>query len=345
MAITGHLDDFSLAELIEFFCNQRKTGRLKITYARGPALFFFQNGFLVDAKIGVLVGLDAVYYALTLENSPFQFSVSYPPTRRTIHQPWAHVILEGLRRIDEGVPPLEAYPAGDRSYLQDHEYAQGDSEEKQEQLPAQKPAVSHSPRKPQAEALPMRSMVEGAATKKSNKTLIYTGVVITVLALVATLGIPAGWYAKLRPAPPAEAAIASSVEEPAERPATDQDRSSEAPSDSTSPGLETPKSTASEASSREPDRERKRATPEEAKEKATVNRVDSKATTATNPSQPSKPEAPATKPKMVSVQVVYDENGRVTQAFGGDAAAIRIARQKRFPPGRGGTATVTIPIN
>ena len=29
--------------------------------------------------------------------------------------------------------------------------------------------------------------------------------------------------------------------------------------------------------------------------------------------------------------VTYDESGRVTQASGGDANALRIARQKRFP--------------
>ena len=50
-------------------------------------------------------------------------------------------------------------------------------------------------------------------------------------------------------------------------------------------------------------------------------------------------------PKKVVVTVSYDEAGRVTQASGGDASAVRIARQKRFPPGKAGSATVTIPIN
>jgi hypothetical protein len=48
--------------------------------------------------------------------------------------------------------------------------------------------------------------------------------------------------------------------------------------------------------------------------------------------------------REVSVQVTYDENGRVTQASG-DAAALRIARQKRFPAGRAGSATIKIRIN
>jgi hypothetical protein len=49
--------------------------------------------------------------------------------------------------------------------------------------------------------------------------------------------------------------------------------------------------------------------------------------------------------KKVVVSVSFDESGRVTQASGGDATALRIARQKRFPPGKAGSTTVTIPIN
>jgi hypothetical protein len=54
---------------------------------------------------------------------------------------------------------------------------------------------------------------------------------------------------------------------------------------------------------------------------------------------------PANGPKRVTVTVTYDESGRVTQASGSDATAVRIARQKRFPAGKAGSATVTIPIN
>jgi hypothetical protein len=56
-------------------------------------------------------------------------------------------------------------------------------------------------------------------------------------------------------------------------------------------------------------------------------------------------DAPKSNAKRVVVTVTYDESGRVTQASGGDANALRIARQKRFPPGKAGSATVSIPIN
>jgi hypothetical protein len=57
------------------------------------------------------------------------------------------------------------------------------------------------------------------------------------------------------------------------------------------------------------------------------------------------PDASKPGPKKVTVTVSYDESGRVTQASGGDATAVRIARQKRFPAGKAGSATITIPIN
>src|SRR5919107_1504316 len=95
MALTGHLSDLSLSELIEFFCNQRKSGRLKVLYPRGAGYFYLQAGSVVDARIGVLHGIDAVYYALTLPNAEFEFSADVEAGSRTINQPWTQVVLEG----------------------------------------------------------------------------------------------------------------------------------------------------------------------------------------------------------------------------------------------------------
>src|SRR5918995_3520143 len=110
MALTGHLSDLSLSELIEFFCNQRKSGRLKVLYPQGPGYFYLQAGSVVDARIGVLHGIDAVYYALTLPNAKFEFSADVEAGSRTINQPWTQVVLEGLRRLDENIAPGVAFP-------------------------------------------------------------------------------------------------------------------------------------------------------------------------------------------------------------------------------------------
>src|SRR5689334_6000960 len=110
MALTGHLSDLSLSELIEFFCNQRKSGRLKVLYPQGAGYFYLQAGSVVDARIGVLHGIEAVFFALTLPNAEFEFSADVEAKSRTINQPWTQVVLEGLRRLDENIPPGNAFP-------------------------------------------------------------------------------------------------------------------------------------------------------------------------------------------------------------------------------------------
>src|SRR5229473_7711782 len=119
MALTGELSDLSLAELIEFFCNQRKTGRLKVVYPIGPGYFYLQAGSVVHARIGVLRGIEAVYCALTLPNASFTFSPAFEPPEHSINQPWTSVVLEGLRRMDEGIQP--ANPFLDHDQLADEE--------------------------------------------------------------------------------------------------------------------------------------------------------------------------------------------------------------------------------
>ena len=69
MSLSGQLNDLSLGELIEFFCNQRKTGRLKVDYALAPGVFFIKDGQLVDAKVGGLTGRGDLF-ALTMTTRP-----------------------------------------------------------------------------------------------------------------------------------------------------------------------------------------------------------------------------------------------------------------------------------
>ena len=112
MALTGELTDLSLAELIEFFCNQRKTGRLKVVYPTGAGHFYLQSGSVVHARVGDLRGIEAVYFALTQRNASFTFSPAFEAPEHSINQPWTSVVLEGLRRMDEGIHPPNPFPEG-----------------------------------------------------------------------------------------------------------------------------------------------------------------------------------------------------------------------------------------
>ncbi|HKG96475.1 MAG TPA: DUF4388 domain-containing protein [Pyrinomonadaceae bacterium] len=308
MALTGHLSDLSLSELIEFFCNQRKSGRLKVLYPKGAGYFYLQAGSVVDARIGVLQGIDAVYYALTLPNAEFEFSADVEAGSRTINQPWTQVVLEGLRRLDENIAPSVAFPSDYVPELDELESASDESSPKSETEKSSAPAFF------------------SFAGKESNrrKPIFIGAIVMAVVASVAVIGVPAGWYSSKK------AAAAPVTENVTQAPpaGNSQPESVAQPQPSSAQPAAATEDAAALAARRQREKERK------ARE----------AKNAENPSTVA-PEAVKPGAKRVVVTVTYDESGRVTQASGGDANALRIARQKRFPPGKPGSATVSIPIN
>lgn len=345
MALTGQLSDLSLTELIEFFCNQRKTGRLKVAYTPAPGFFYFQSGDLVDAKIGVLNGVDAVYFALTLHNASFKFSPSFATTRRTIHQPWTQVALEGLRRLDEGIKPEDAFVDGDLSYLDEPEYADDHVDDlvSDELAPEIKSAKKSNP------VSPLSLTVEGSTDSGKSRMPVYAAVAAAVVLIVAAVGFPAGWYSKKaapaaaqqqQAAPPAEQAAQAALNTPSDAPSGQPEQAA--------PATGATDANASDAAALAARREREARERMKAAEKANaMAKAQDGAATATPAGAEAvkKPEVAKPGPKMASVQVTYDEAGRVTSASGGDSNAIRIARQKRFPAGKAGSTTVTIPIN
>jgi hypothetical protein len=315
MALTGHLSDLSLSELIEFFCNQRKSGRLKVLYPSGAGYFYLQAGSVIDARIGILHGIDAVYYALTLPNAEFEFSAEAETKNRTINQPWTQVVLEGLRRLDENISPGMAFPP---DYVHEPDELAGESTEQSE-------AKSETERSFAPAFLAMARETGGR-----RKPVLIGAIAVALLATVAVIGVPAGWY-KSSPAATASAEPAAPAPAPQSTQAETQPQPQAAADPTAAPAGEDPEA----AAKRQREKERR------AREAAARN-AETGTPAATQP-----PVADAGKPgaKRVVVTVTYDESGRVTQASGGDANALRIARQKRFPPGKAGSATITIPIN
>lgn len=321
MALTGHLSDLSLSELIEFFCNQRKSGQLKVLYPQGPGHFYLQTGSVVDARIGVLRGIDAVYYALTLPNARFEFGGASEPNERTINQPWTQVVLEGLRRLDEGIVPAVAFPP--------------DYEE-----PADAPDVKDQDNSfTELESLRVPSFLSfmGSESGSKRKFAIAGAVAFAVLASVAAIGVPAGWYSRAKASVASQPTTAAANIEPASPVADVPSKESAATSQPSDHGDE-----AALALKHQREKEKEKAKAREEKAAALTQLAPGSAAPAPVNVVP---EVVKSGPKKITVTVTYDESGRVTQASGGDASAVRIARQKRFPAGKAGSATITIPIN
>jgi hypothetical protein len=478
MALTGELSDLSLAELIEFFCNQRKTGRIEVMYPAGPASFYLQAGGVVHAEVGTLRGIEAVYYALTQANASFTFNSAVDAPAQTINQPWTSVVLEGLRRMDEGIAPPSAFPAGvgepivqepvkpiaqepvkpmvqepvieqavpveSSSMVESEEPLVSAFDEPQiesvevfdaepepvvaapKEVPAisvpiieayPKPIVAVSPEiaevpvpvaeaKPivsaprpvarapvthqeaQADSLPQEKKQKRDKKQKQDSTafdvepagiLSYHpkpappqvspifaqvgksgtfsygpwklgAIFAAVVLVIAVVAVPWGWYARSKAAkvtPDAQKVTTDSTQ-PGVVANSSQDASSQTQSagneqaavagDQSAAAANNP-AAASENRSLRPKEETRKPRPEASANSTAPASAASANQPVTNP-QPTSAAA-----RKVSVTVTYDENGRVTQASGGDATALRIARQKRFPVGKAGSATVTIPIN
>jgi hypothetical protein len=375
MALTGQLSDMSLAELIEFFCNQRKTGRLKIDYPRGHSVFFIKDGELVDARVGALSGADAVYFSLTLPNAAFDFSPDVQATRRTIDGAWTQVVLEGLRRLDEGLSPTEADAFGawspsETELAQMFDQVEHLDSSDQQKSSRRKAAASRAVKTDDSASLedstreesspedssaaPFSLMVESASGSGSKKKFMLAGVVAAVVLALAVAAVPlltrraskgvdssAAAASAAAPAQTSPAASESSTGEASSETASDA-----APVETTDPSAAAADAAHREALERERrERERKRKEDAAAKKEEAASDLEAAKTPA--------PAAPAG-PKSVKVSVSYDEAGRVTQASvagatpGAEAygsTAVRIARGKRFATGKAGTTVITIPVN
>jgi hypothetical protein len=412
MSLKGELTDLSLAELIEFFCNQRKTGRLTVSYPHTPAYFYLQSGTVVHASVGSLRGIEAVYYALTQSNASFNFSTAYEAPDQTINQPWTSVVLEGLRRMDEGIKPRNPFAENIESVSPQATVESPEpvvappvtnqlpvidqppviqSKPEISELPVEPPPVVHSEpvapapvfEQPAAiQATPAEATVKKeeivkpkdevfveqpkpsiqrpagsdaflsstqSASKFSSGPWKFAAVFAALVLIIAGIAVPWGLRVRGKAAKAAEQqppALNESASQPQTSVATEE---SQAASTSDVPSNEATAAPANAEAADAARREREARAREEARLRAKANETTEPATNT--PAQPAPGAAstsaaqPASGPKKAVVQVTYDENGRVTQASGNDPTALRIARQKRFPPGKAGSATITIPIN
>ncbi|PYS82055.1 MAG: hypothetical protein DMF67_14340 [Acidobacteria bacterium] len=109
VVLTGHLDDQPLPDLIRRLRVLRKSGRLQVEYPEGPGSFFFEDGQLVDAQLGSLRGVEALYAALSLDGASFNFNPLVRPPERSIDrqgQKFVWDLIESPRR--EGLAEIKA---------------------------------------------------------------------------------------------------------------------------------------------------------------------------------------------------------------------------------------------
>lgn len=102
MAITGKLQEMSLPTLIQMICTEQRKAALVVRHERlEEGVLFFEDGEIVHARVGALVGADAVYQLLQWQKGAFHLGDQVRIPRRTVNQPWRYLVLEGMKKFDE----------------------------------------------------------------------------------------------------------------------------------------------------------------------------------------------------------------------------------------------------
>jgi hypothetical protein len=213
VVLTGHLDEQPLPELIRRLRVQRKSGRLQVEYKDGPASFFFDEGQLVDAQMGSLRGVEALYAALELEGGSFNFNPLVRPPERNIDEQGRRFIedlIEAPRRdalaeVRAEGRGLEAVPP---------------SLHPQQRAALQLPSAAELTAPLEERLTAVEGAIVSASTRFSRERLVYAVVIsfLVGLSLITTLNVLYGPFFR-KPAPVAAAVTAPPATEAAPSPA------------------------------------------------------------------------------------------------------------------------------
>ncbi|MCK6591381.1 MAG: response regulator, partial [Polyangiaceae bacterium] len=107
---SGSLADMGIVDLIQTFEVSRKSGIVHLFYESGDAHIHFRDGKVVDAALGGLVGEEAVYRALLLNEGTFEVEFCKVDNPDLIEVTTQGLLMEGMRRVDEWGKLLEALP-------------------------------------------------------------------------------------------------------------------------------------------------------------------------------------------------------------------------------------------
>ncbi len=103
MALSGSLSEISLADIIQLIGNMGKTGRIKLVRDNETGYIYFSNGKLVHAELESenLTGESAIYRLASWKEGDFSFEVDQKPEKVTIKRPFATILMEAVRIMDE----------------------------------------------------------------------------------------------------------------------------------------------------------------------------------------------------------------------------------------------------
>ncbi len=101
--LSGSLKDMGLPEVVQVLGQGRKSGQLRVSSGNNSGEMHFDAGNIVHALYGKHRAGDAFYAMLLLKDGDFAFDPNVKTTERSLNASTESLLLEGMRRIDEGL--------------------------------------------------------------------------------------------------------------------------------------------------------------------------------------------------------------------------------------------------
>jgi response regulator RpfG family c-di-GMP phosphodiesterase len=101
--VSGSLHEMGLPDLVQILFHGRKTGSLRIRSGATSGEIHLEDGNVVHALWGAQKGEEAFYGMCRVTDGEFSLDPSFKPKQRTINQSSEALLLEGMRRLDEGI--------------------------------------------------------------------------------------------------------------------------------------------------------------------------------------------------------------------------------------------------
>jgi len=102
-AFSGHLENLSIGEIIQLLNLNRRNGTLNITGPDGGSgKICMNNGQMTYSSYKKLLGEEAVYQIVRIQQGTFEFLSDEMEKETNIHGSTMTVLMEGLRLMDEG---------------------------------------------------------------------------------------------------------------------------------------------------------------------------------------------------------------------------------------------------
>ena len=99
----GKVFGLQLTDIIQMNCLSRVTAALTITKDSEKGVIYLNEGEIVHAECGEVQGTDAFYKIMGWQEGEFVSNIGIVSPLHTIHQSWEHLLVEAMRKNDDGV--------------------------------------------------------------------------------------------------------------------------------------------------------------------------------------------------------------------------------------------------